>query len=1093
MKRHLVSWIAATGLAAATTAWSEASAPKVAPDRVIVTFAASFAPRIESFPGAERLVPLYPEHTQTRRGVAQRFAQREARRVRSAVAPDLSRTYVLHLAPGQDAAEAVVRLRRDPRVAMAELDQQVSASLVPNDPQFRALWGIAKIGAPAAWNTSTGEGITVAVVDTGLDLTHPDIAANVWTNAREIPGNGIDDDGNGFVDDVQGWDFVDNDADPRDDNGHGSHVSGTIAAAGNNGVGVIGVAWRARIMPLKALGRYGFGYASDLARAIVYATDNGADVINNSWDGGGDSSVVHDAVVYAYSHGAVVVAAAGNFDDDSTRYFPARYPEVITVGATAPGDIKAPFSNWGKIDVSAPGMGILSLRATGTPFGQPKGVGYAFASGTSMAAPHVAGVAALVLSRRPDLSVEELRQALRSSAVEIGAPGVDLLYGSGRLDAKAALHVDSVLVAKFLGTVNGAQTCGATPLAGIAEGTGFARYTLDYGFGPNPTRWTRVVESATPVTRGSLGVFDPSALPRGRYALRLTAYDTAGRAFVDRIDVIAVDPREAFVIVDPWAPAVPTGAVTYPGGADVYVYGSVQAASARSYAIDWARGIDRVSGWSTEGVVLFGGGLPPAFSLGYWSTTAAGITEGDYYTLRLRVDNGGTPFETRTLVYIEPDLLGTPAWLWTAPGPYSGVLPLADPAGTRALGLVRPRGDGLAGAFEKRSGSGDYIDSTSLLSPSPLNAAAAELDGTAGDEVVVAELRGLRLISGDGTSSVLDPGPGGDLFWNASVVIADLDGDGAVEIVALGRGPGGADSLYAWEHDGTLRHGFPVLVGPAATSRLLVADVDAHAGKEVIVAVRTSADGFALRAVGADGKRLPWSSRSITGVADQLALADLDGTGAVGIVLTTVTGRGATVHALTASGVERAGWPLSLGASRTSYLAIGDLDRDGAREVVVSNGGALYVLKGDGKPLSSAWPRAGAAGAVAIADVDGDGYPEILTTQAAHETYRKVTYSAPVLQAIGRDGAVARSWRLRGDGQSQPVADGKITVADLDGDGTLDVAVVYHLADPTPGVPPHQGYLMLYKTGAPAGRKAIDWAMVFGDARNTAGGDHSLE
>src|SRR6185369_7783276 len=191
-----------------------------------------------------------------------------------------------------------------------------------NDPYFNSLgtwgqwyddlWGVKKIGAPSAWDTTAGAGVVVAVVDTGIDFTHPDLAGNIFTNPKEIPGNGIDDDHNGYVDDYQGWNFVASNNSPIDDHGHGTHVAGTIAASGNNGIGVIGVAWQAKVMPLKGLSSTGSGWDSDLAHAIIYAADNGADVISNSWGGFGQSQTEADAVAYAYSLGAVVVAAAGN-------------------------------------------------------------------------------------------------------------------------------------------------------------------------------------------------------------------------------------------------------------------------------------------------------------------------------------------------------------------------------------------------------------------------------------------------------------------------------------------------------------------------------------------------------------------------------------------------------------------------------------------------------------------------------------------------------------------------------------------------------------------------------------------------------------
>ena len=244
--------------------------------------------------------------------------------------------------------------------------------------------------------------MVVAVIDSGMQLNHGDLAGNLWTNPGEIAGNGIDDDDDGYVDDVHGWDFVGDDNLPNDDFGHGTHVAGTLAAVGNNGIGVVGVAYSSRIMPLRVLDGSGQGYVSDAVRAIDFATRHGVRVSNNSWGyTGAASQVLYDAIQAAGAAGQLVVTAAGNSsaDIDAIPEYPAAYdlPNIISVAATTQDDHLAVFSNYGAagVDVAAPGEHILSTLPGG----------YGFADGTSMASPHVAGVAALLLAAHPTWTV----------------------------------------------------------------------------------------------------------------------------------------------------------------------------------------------------------------------------------------------------------------------------------------------------------------------------------------------------------------------------------------------------------------------------------------------------------------------------------------------------------------------------------------------------------------------------------------------------------------------------------------------------------------------------------------------------------------
>ncbi|WP_275423165.1 S8 family serine peptidase [Geomonas oryzisoli] len=401
-----------------------------------------------------------------------KYQRRAQRASKGSKVPDLTSVYIFETADDAN-VEAVAReYAANPNVVYAVPAYQYQTESVPNDPFYSSwgswgynyddLWGLKKIGVSAAWDVTKGDGVIVGVVDTGLDYNHVDIAANVWSNPAEKAGApGADDDGNGFVDDDKGWDFAYGSNDPIDHFGHGTHVAGTIAAIGDNGIGVPGIAYQSRIMPVKGLDDNGSGYNDRLANAIIYAAQNGADVINNSWGCWpcGVDPVVEDAVRTAHALGSVVVVAAGNSSGDAYYGSPASIQDVVTVGSTGVQDALSYFSNYGYImDLVAPGGGasdgsdtynILSLRAAGTEEGSSYLVGtdYIRLAGTSMAAPHVSGVAALILAANPDLTREQVISILRHSAddqvgpADSDKPGFDPFYAWGRLNAARALSM----------------------------------------------------------------------------------------------------------------------------------------------------------------------------------------------------------------------------------------------------------------------------------------------------------------------------------------------------------------------------------------------------------------------------------------------------------------------------------------------------------------------------------------------------------------------------------------------------------------------------------------------------------------------------
>lgn len=436
----------------------------------------------------------------------------------------------------------------------------------PNDSLVADQWGLARTQAFDAWDITTGsDTVLLAIIDTGIDYEHPDLSNKIYYNPGEIGQdqfgndkrtNGIDDDGNGFIDDFMGWDFVDRvgfpfdslggdylnwDNDPIDENGHGTYISGIAGAETNNSLGVAGVAPSVNILNIRAFDPGGYGEEDDVAAAILYAIQMNAKVINMSFGDNSFSLVLRDVVRYAYSQNMVMVGSSGN-SGSSAPHYPSGYDEVISVGNSTDQDFVAPNSNWGStIDLVAPGSNIVTTARNNN---------YASISGTSASAPFVSAAAALILSLQ-SFSNEEVKQILKSTTDDIGEPGWDLRSGSGRLNVRNALTVVAPAEIKFFNPVmDFATNDNIIEINASILSPYFESFNLQVGKGLNPNQWTTLIENGRyQFSQQTIFSLDVSAFEEDTYTLRLIVFQSNGRTLEERINFYIIRTNPELILV----------------------------------------------------------------------------------------------------------------------------------------------------------------------------------------------------------------------------------------------------------------------------------------------------------------------------------------------------------------------------------------------------------------------------------------------------------------------------------------------------------------------------------------------------------------
>lgn len=913
---------------------------------------------------------------------------------RPSLNPNLKRIYLLRFAPDAPLEALKAAYQQNPLIEAVEynyLRPTLADPIVPNDPKYPEQWSLPLMKLPQAWAIEKGNRSTViAIIDSGIDYRHHDLAPKAWINPNEIPENGLDDDGNGYIDDVYGWDFTDapniqaegdyleGDNEPIDESGHGTHVAGIAGAMPDNGIGIAGVAWECPLMAIRAglsLGGSSRMQDDDSASAIVYAADNGASVINMSWGSERRSFVIQDAIDYAYAHGAVLVAAAGN-SQKPAAIFPAAYRKVIAVASTEQNQQRFYQSNFGaSIDIGAPGNVILSTQIDNR---------YRLLTGTSMASPHVAGVAALLLAKRPALTHEEVRHILINTSDPVHQEDSDELderfVGAGTVNAERALFASGALQARILAPETNSGGADSITFLGNTGGYKFQSWQLSYGESTVPTEFTAFTQPAVTQKIGeTLAVWDTTTVPEGIYTVRLTVTATDGHQTHDQV-VLSVDRTPPQVI-----------SLT----ATETLYGE------RSLTLfTWAT--DDV----TENTLYYRrqGSLAPfapitttdlgvehSLSLGFDTGTYQFFVESENTTrLKTREDNNG--------VYYVVDVIGG----HIAPNGFIDKSVNIPPLHIASVTADFDR-DGqpeIVGSPLSTDTIDDELQAAILAIYERLPSGRYELAHTLESVENLSNLEGVVTWAVDDTDSdglleilatddertflIESSTPRGyphQIIWETPFLsggtITDLDRDGQKEIVGADNNN---DRLLIFEHDNATNTHVEraVLVNETLGSnvfaqRFAIDDFDGD-GRTELVAGDSEGDLFIYESASTNTFQLEWQTQLPLKNITQLVSGDLTGDGSPEFVVGglfslpdnpsgpllwkffvfTHTPFG---YALLSEGERDATLAIAPHRRNANSLAIADLDRDGSNNLIIATYPNLYVTQWDGTALRALWHR----------------------------------------------------------------------------------------------------------------------------------------
>ena len=918
-------------------------------------------------PAEEGAAAALPTLAQLRQRQAAAFSSIQAAKSRPATpAPDLVGVYRLRLAAGGDVAAAAAAFRADPHVRFAEPNGLATTAGLPNDPYVAAAngdwksgswrqpyadsWGLQRIGWGAVWQRQAalwpdparrgGGGITVAVVDTGVDTRHPDLAANVWRDAAGPGRDWVDVDLADFLAfglaAVPGEDYTTPDADPADHLGHGTHVAGTIAAVAGNGRGIAGVAWRAKVLAERAgfalqagEWRLGFFSADNIAAAVRDAVDRGADVINMSFGGTGDEpQTLALAFQYAHAAGVVLVAAAGNSDDDAAGYYPASDPYVLAVAATMADDRRVGFSNWGaKIALAAPGADIVSLRAAGTeldPMGHLANDTLR-ASGTSMAAPFVSGAVALVLSRFPGIAPAEAAARVVATARPLadlagttGATGAGTpqwALGSGRLDLMRALAMPAQPVVAL-------QSLAVTD-AGVG-GTVRLHLTLIDLWRPANGVAADLAATARAVA-GVTGGLRAAAWPAGEVRSFDAEVAAAGGApwgsagglhLAVRSDGFTQDLPLPFTVNGPRGKAGwPVRNQDWDALATAPALGDLDGDGRPEVVTLSANG--EVAARRADGTLLRGWPVRLAAGDELSSPLVADLAHDGHREVVLARGN-----QVHALDAAGREL---PGWPRTIDAALASSPAAGDLTGHGRLAVVVATARGTLYAFDP--GGAPLAGFPRRLGASSVTPALADLDGDGVLDVVAGSDDGrLWALKGNG-GTVAGRWPA-RLPSLAALAVGDLDGDGKPEVVAVDA----AGAVYRVDRRGAVRK-IALLPGNGAPAAPILADLDGDGRLDIVVATASLDGSGFLSALDGTGRQLAgWPVLTADQVAAAPAVADFAGDGRPQVVAMDAGGR---LHAVRADGQPYAGWPLRLTDFSLSSPVLADLDGDGVLDLVV--------------------------------------------------------------------------------------------------------------------------------------------------------------